>query len=258
MTTALRLPPSERDFYIYQSIHVRSETTRAVADRCKISQTRVRQIVNRVIQWLAAILPPEADLPKESEAELARRIAADQVQHLTTEVAQFWHRTYETKFVGPLLRLFLAQARLGVVPGSLDSLHADALDAKEANDTPSPSETPAEHHPILPSLFPSVSPSPPSRDCSTSDAPASAPPPPSPPSLDLTPTATTLSIPVPAPSSTSSPPSPPPSKPLLNSSTPSPTVLRVTPDQPGLVTLDTITRRRERCQTAIPRRGARK
>src|SRR5262245_47625734 len=98
MTAFRRLPPSDRDFQIYEAIHVRSETTRSVAERSRISQTRVRQIVKRVVEWLSEILPPEADIAKETEANLARRIASDQVQHLTVDMTYHWHRTLETKF----------------------------------------------------------------------------------------------------------------------------------------------------------------
>ena len=40
-----KLPPTDRDFEIYEAVHIRHQSTWLLADRHRISQTRVRQIV---------------------------------------------------------------------------------------------------------------------------------------------------------------------------------------------------------------------
>ena len=59
MSVSLKLPPSGRDFLVYQRIVVDSASTRTVAEEVRISQTRVRQIVLRVMQWLVETLPAD-------------------------------------------------------------------------------------------------------------------------------------------------------------------------------------------------------
>ena len=52
MSTSLRLPPSGRDYRVYQRVVVDGASTWKTAEELKISQTRVRQIVRRVAEWL--------------------------------------------------------------------------------------------------------------------------------------------------------------------------------------------------------------
>ena len=42
-----KLPPTDRDFEIYEAVHIRHQSTWLLADRHRISQTRVRQIIRR-------------------------------------------------------------------------------------------------------------------------------------------------------------------------------------------------------------------
>src|SRR5947209_6315992 len=76
-----KLPPTDRDFEIYEAIHVAGLSTYCQANKFKISQTRVRQIVRRVVEWLGEVLPPQTKVAKEQETHLARQIAADRFQH---------------------------------------------------------------------------------------------------------------------------------------------------------------------------------
>jgi hypothetical protein len=39
------------------------------------------QLVKRVVTWLAETLPPETDLQREKQVQLARHIAADQLRY---------------------------------------------------------------------------------------------------------------------------------------------------------------------------------
>jgi hypothetical protein len=173
-----KLPPSERDFNIYEAAHVAQRSTRFLAHQYGISQTRVRQIVGRVVQWLAEVRPPKADIDKEKEVYLARQIAADRFQHQLEETTELWHNTRDTRYAGLRIRLTLAQARLGVVGGLLGCLAADAIEGPEPLAETLPSNPQSEicnpQSSVPPSLPPSLHPSP----CLPLSPSASSPPPP--------------------------------------------------------------------------------
>lgn len=123
-----KLPPTERDFDIYEAVHVAGYPTREQAEKYGISQTRVRQIVRRVIEWLGEVIPPQAKIAKEQVSHLARQIAADRFNLQYTEASTNWYQSGELKFAGLRIRITHAQARLGV-PGSLiGGLAADAIE----------------------------------------------------------------------------------------------------------------------------------
>jgi len=123
-----KLPPSERDFEIYDAIHIACSSTRCQAELHHISQTRVRQIIRRVIEWLGEVLPPQTKVAKEQETHLARQIAADRFQRQLEQITALWDATLDTKFASIRIRLTTAQARLGVVGGLIDGLAADAIE----------------------------------------------------------------------------------------------------------------------------------
>jgi len=126
MTVTFQQPPSSRDFEVYQAVHVERSSTREAAARHKISQTRVRQLVNRVAQWLTVVLPQQADVAKETESRLAQHMTADQLHFVNQELMECWRASHNTKFLGQTIRVSLALARLGVVPGMIGGLMADA------------------------------------------------------------------------------------------------------------------------------------
>jgi len=124
-----KLPPSGRDFQIYDAIHIANSSTRDQAKQHEISQTRVRQIVRRVVGWLGEVLPPQTKIAKEQETHLARQIAADRFQRQLEQITALWDATHDAKYAGIRIRLTTAQARLGAVGGLIDALAADALTA---------------------------------------------------------------------------------------------------------------------------------
>ena len=123
-----KLPPADRDFEIYEAVHVQNQSTWLLADRHHISQTRVRQIIRRVVEWLGEVIPPQTKVAKEQEVRLAREIAADRFQHQLEEVTNLWNDTRESKYAGIRIRLTTAQARLGAVGGVAAGLAADAIE----------------------------------------------------------------------------------------------------------------------------------
>ena len=126
MNTELRLPPSGRDFAIFEAVHQDGTSTWRLAEEHGISQTRVRQIMRRVAEWLADSLPVKTDEQRENEVRLAQHLAADRLQNLYREMMTRWRTTNDTACIRQMTRLTLAMARLGVVAGTLEGVMADA------------------------------------------------------------------------------------------------------------------------------------
>src|SRR5262245_2832672 len=141
-----KLPPTARDLEIYESVHIQNVSTWHMAERHHISQTRVRQIIRRVVEWLGEVIPPQAKLGKEHELYLALQIAADRFQHQLEEVATLWQDTRESKYAGIRIRLTTAQARLGVVGGVAAGLLADAADGIDVPAYVPPAEPQSNRH----------------------------------------------------------------------------------------------------------------
>src|SRR5437870_7790596 len=89
-TLSRKLPPAERDFEIYEAVHIAGCSTWSQARKHEISQTRVRQVVRRVVEWLGEVLPPQAKVAREQETHLARQIAAGRFQHQYEEATRFF------------------------------------------------------------------------------------------------------------------------------------------------------------------------
>src|SRR5438874_10774479 len=123
-----KLPPTDRDVEIYESVHIQHCSTWHMAERHNISQTRVRQIIRRVVEWLGEVLPPQAKVAKEQEIRLARQIAADRFQLQFERLTELWNETQDAKYFGLRIRLTTAQARLGAVGGVAAGLAADAIE----------------------------------------------------------------------------------------------------------------------------------
>jgi hypothetical protein len=108
------------------SVHIEGVSTREMAGMKRMSQTRVRQIVKRVVQWLALTLPPQSDLDEEREIRLSQKITADRLLFVYQEMMALWRSTHHSKYLSQTIRVSMAQARLGVLPGLTENLIADA------------------------------------------------------------------------------------------------------------------------------------
>jgi hypothetical protein len=144
MSVALRLPPSGRDFFVYERVVLELKSTRQAAEEAEISQTRVRQIVRRVIEWLGETLPEETELSQAKQLRVGRQIAADRLEAHYREAARKWRSTEQPRFAGLAIRIIAAQVRLPVVAGKYEALMADALEGplpEEESRSPTPSGT---------------------------------------------------------------------------------------------------------------------
>ena len=78
-----QLPPSDRDFRVFEAVVVYRGTTRDVAERFKISQTRVCQILDKVWDWHDQVLPHQkGQTPPEHRQYAAQLLAADRLDSL--------------------------------------------------------------------------------------------------------------------------------------------------------------------------------
>jgi hypothetical protein len=138
MSTSLKLPPSARDFLIFERLVVENATTRTVATELGLSQTRVRQIARHVAHWLAETLPTaEADLSEAVRLRLGQHIAADRLERLYRIVNRAFEETDQAKFANLCIRILDAQSRLPVITGTLQALAADAIEGPLPDDTSS-------------------------------------------------------------------------------------------------------------------------
>src|SRR5262245_4761630 len=205
MTISTTLPPSARDFQIYQRLLLDGASTRQTAADFSLSQTRIRQISQHVAHWLAQSLPPSCEATDAAYLRLALHIASDRLQLIYGEAMHGWRATHESKYAGIILRVTAAMGKMPVTSGALDALLADALEGplpeeesdrvpvgEHSSTTADPPPRATESTVPLPSTphsalrTPHSSP-PPSWDCSP--APISAPPPaqPTTPSPTVTP-----------------------------------------------------------------------
>src|SRR4051794_8632332 len=128
MSVSLPLHPTTRDLLVYERITVDCASTREVAAALGISQTRVRQIVKKVVHWLAETLPSDSDLDDAAAIRVAQHIAADRLQRYLVEANQLWKQTGATKYMGLCIRILTAQSRIPAFPGELEALAADAIE----------------------------------------------------------------------------------------------------------------------------------
>jgi hypothetical protein len=183
MSTPTPIPPIARDFLAYQRILIDQASTRQVAAELQISQTRVRQIVRRLTDWLLQNLPPTDENLEAARLRLAQCIAADRLDRYLREADQAWRQTHETKYANLALRLLTAQSKSAALPGTLEALAADAILGPLPDDTSSLyTATTSQKSDLKSEICNLKSEIPPVRDCSPSSttslpiAPIAAPP----------------------------------------------------------------------------------
>jgi hypothetical protein len=78
-----RMPPSGRDFQVFEEVVVNCRPTRLLAEAMEISQTRICQIVERVWEWQERVLPRvDRDAPSEMLVKAAKYLAAERLNWL--------------------------------------------------------------------------------------------------------------------------------------------------------------------------------
>jgi len=131
----VKFPPSHRDFEVHRFLTAEGGSTRAAATRFGISQTRVRQLSQRVVEWAAEVLPPEAEANAAGLLWVAEAAACDRLQHHYEQTMEQWHASHQPKFLGLAVRVTLAAAKLPSRTFAIEAAAADAWEqAKETGD----------------------------------------------------------------------------------------------------------------------------
>ena len=100
---AAKLPPSERDFQVFRFVRVETNTTRAAAQVFAISQTRVRQVVSRVAEYLLAVAREGVEEDEEERAgslSVAEQIARMQLEYLYQQAMHSWNDSQKMNGLG--------------------------------------------------------------------------------------------------------------------------------------------------------------
>ena len=136
MSTTVSLPPTERDFRIYERVVLGGISTRQAAGEFYLSQTRIRQVVQRVSGWLNENVPAQDEATDAAHLCYARHVAADRLEYFYQETMHCWRLERQPKYLGLAIRITTAQARLPVIPGTLDALAAEAIHGPLPDDAP--------------------------------------------------------------------------------------------------------------------------
>src|SRR6266516_448483 len=134
MSQSLSLPPSQRDFQVYQRVVVEAVSTRQAAGEFSLSQSRIRQLVQRVSQWLTDNLPPQCDATDAAYLRHAQHVAADRLSFFYGEAMDGWRSDRQLKYKTRATRVAMAQAKLTVIPGTIECLAADAIEGPLPDD----------------------------------------------------------------------------------------------------------------------------
>jgi len=93
MSVTFQLPPSGRNFEVFEAVIVGGKSTRDAAGQFRLSQSRVCQIVRRMQAWQAEVLTSEQHLTDEEQLRLSKDIAGHRLNHLYCEVMGAWRRS---------------------------------------------------------------------------------------------------------------------------------------------------------------------
>lgn len=143
-TTLPEMPPSARDFALYEFVAAQSKTTREAAEEFGISQTRVRQVLAKVVEFLVEALPgDDGEHTAEQKLAAAERLANMRLDYLYGESLGEWRRSREATagpvplgkvcYLNQAVRVAVAAAKL-----PLRSLSLAALTRTNDNEPPNP------------------------------------------------------------------------------------------------------------------------
>jgi hypothetical protein len=100
-----KLPPSERDFQVYRLFVIEGCSTYEAAECFKISQTRVRQVQRKVVDWAAEVLPPETEVKTENLLRVRQIAASERLQQAYADAIEQWRLTNQPRYLSAVLRI---------------------------------------------------------------------------------------------------------------------------------------------------------
>jgi hypothetical protein len=136
MANSRKQPPSERDFKLYRLLVIEGATVNDAAELFHISETRVRQVQRRVLDWAAEVLPPETPVTTENLLRVTQITASERLEQLYADAVIQWRYTSEPRYLNLALRAVQMEVKLqlpsraGTLEGALERMDAaaDAVD----------------------------------------------------------------------------------------------------------------------------------
>jgi hypothetical protein len=95
-SNSVQLPPSERDFQVFEEIAADGLSTREVAARHRVSQTRVMQIHRKVALWMAT-MPAVPELTPVQQIRMATEVAVMRTDKLYGEAMRAWTASQQSQ-----------------------------------------------------------------------------------------------------------------------------------------------------------------
>jgi hypothetical protein len=89
------VPPSERDFQVFEEVVIGGASTRAAAALFGVSQTRIVQVRQRVAEWMGAEVPPTPRLTLLQRLRLAAHIAEQRADFLYSQAMDGWRASQQ-------------------------------------------------------------------------------------------------------------------------------------------------------------------
>ena len=89
------LPPSERDFQVFELVAIDGASTRQAAAEFGVSQSRIVQIRRHVAEWMGAEVPPTPRLTPIQRLRVAAEIAERRADHLYSQAMEGWRASQQ-------------------------------------------------------------------------------------------------------------------------------------------------------------------
>lgn len=89
------LPPSERDFQVFELVAIDGASTRQAAAEFGVSQSRIVQIRRHVAEWMGAEVPETPRLTPVQRLRLAAEIAERRADHLYSKAMDGWRASQQ-------------------------------------------------------------------------------------------------------------------------------------------------------------------
>jgi hypothetical protein len=135
MVASRKLPPSERDFQVYRLLVIEGCSTYEAAECFKISQTRVRQVQRKVVDWAAEVLPPETEVKTENLLRVTQIAASERLEQAYADAIEQWRLTNQPRYLSAVLRIVQTEVKLQLPAraGTLEALLAagEEIDERE-------------------------------------------------------------------------------------------------------------------------------
>jgi hypothetical protein len=168
---ASKSPPSQRDFEVYRFIKIEHHSTRQAASQFNISQSRVRQVLAGIVDYLVDSVPVDEEGKSLERLQVAEQLAREQLEFLYGQAIEWWQQSVhdwrtgsalpKPSFLALAARITMCMARVPVHAPPRWSAEGDERDElRGLAEVPTASGTPTpqfEHPPVEDCSAPAVS-----------------------------------------------------------------------------------------------------